>query len=189
MSNIIYFDLETQFTADEVGGWRNKHLMKLAVGVIYSTLKGNFEVYQEKQVKQMIKELASADLVVGFNVKGFDYKVLTPYSHLKLSRLPTLDILEYVYKILGFRISLDGLAYATLGENKSSNGAEAVKWYRGGAIDKVIEYCKQDVKLTRDLHNFGMKKGYLLYYDKRGIRKKELPVKWKEKHFFQGSLF
>ena len=35
--NIVYFDLETQKSAEEVGGWGNISKMGMSVGVTYST--------------------------------------------------------------------------------------------------------------------------------------------------------
>lgn len=39
MKNIVYFDLETQKAADEVGGWGNIRAMRMSVGVTYSTAR------------------------------------------------------------------------------------------------------------------------------------------------------
>ena len=40
MANIVYFDLETQKSAAEVGGWDKKRDMKMSVGVTYNTSDG-----------------------------------------------------------------------------------------------------------------------------------------------------
>ena len=47
---IGFFDLETQRLADEVGGWQNKHLMKLSVAVLYETHTDTFKVFREEEV-------------------------------------------------------------------------------------------------------------------------------------------
>ena len=41
MKNIVYFDLETQKSADEVGGWNNIRDMRMSIGVTYSTARFN----------------------------------------------------------------------------------------------------------------------------------------------------
>jgi hypothetical protein len=92
--NIVYFDLETKYLADEVGGWDNIHRMELAVAVTYSTARGGFAHYTEDTVCALIEELSQADLVVGFNLLRFDYTVLRPYTTRDLHQLPTLDILR-----------------------------------------------------------------------------------------------
>ena len=67
MKNVVYFDLETQKSADEVGGWGKIRDMRMSVGVTYSTTRGGYRIYSEKQVDDLIEELRRADLVVGFN--------------------------------------------------------------------------------------------------------------------------
>ena len=42
MPNIVYFDLETQKSAAEVGGWNKKREMKMSVGVTFSTALGEY---------------------------------------------------------------------------------------------------------------------------------------------------
>ena len=72
MSNTVFFDLETKYLADEVGGWGNIHKMELAVAVTYSTADADFHSYTEEQAAELVDELRRADLVVGFNVRRFD---------------------------------------------------------------------------------------------------------------------
>ena len=48
--NIVYFDLETQNTFDEVGGRNNMAALKLACGVTWSTARNEFAVYWEKEI-------------------------------------------------------------------------------------------------------------------------------------------
>src|SRR5678815_2835642 len=91
--NIVYFDLETQKSADEVGGWDKISRMGLSVGVTYSTTRGEYRIYGEKQVNDLVAELQRADLVVGFNVLRFDYEVLHGYTAFDLTQLPTLDMM------------------------------------------------------------------------------------------------
>jgi len=178
--NIIYFDLETQKLADEVGGWSNIHLMKLAVAVTYSKREDEYYVYLEEDVGKLIDQLKSADLIVGFNIKRFDFTVIAPYTLMplhELRRLPALDMLDDIYRKLGFRVSLDALASATLGETKSADGIQAVRWYKQGRIDLVTEYCKRDVEVTRKLHEYGCEYGHVSFVNRRNA-KQRVPVSW-----------
>ena len=84
--DIVYFDLETQRTANDAGGWMRKGDMRMSVGVIFSTATGRYEVFGEAQVNQLIERLRRADLVIGFNVLNFDYHVLMGYTILDLDR-------------------------------------------------------------------------------------------------------
>ena len=109
--NIVYFDLETQKSADEVGGWDNISKMGMSVAVLYSTATGEYKIYGEKQVNDLIKDLQRADLVVGFNHLRFDYEVLHGYTAFDLRQLPTLDMLIEVPMIDPASIALQLLAH------------------------------------------------------------------------------
>lgn len=165
---IGFFDLETQRLAQEVGGWQNKHLMRVSVAVLHDTASNDFHVYREEDMAELILHLRKLDLVVGFNIARFDYEVLRAYTPFDFSQLPTLDLLHEIHRKLGFRISLDQLAQANLGKAKSSDGTQAVRWFREGAWEPLIHYCRQDVQLTRDLFQLALDRGYLLYPDRRG---------------------
>jgi DEAD/DEAH box helicase domain-containing protein len=175
--NVAFFDLETQRLAGEVGGWGNVHLMRLAVGVLYDKGANEFEVFAEEQVENLIERLKGFDLVVGFNVKRFDYRVLGAYTGFDFRKVPTFDILEDIHQRLGFRLSLGHLAEQTLGKTKIADGIQAVRWLREGKLDAVVEYCKDDVAITRDLFDFGLSQGYLVYQTKNG-QPVRLPVDW-----------
>lgn len=171
-------DIETQLSAQEVGGWHRADKMRVSCAVVWDSLTSSLVVFREEQLGCMFSLLEQMDLVVGFNVKRFDYKVLSPYCQLSLWSLPTLDILEEVSRRLGYRLALDTLASATLGAGKSANGLLALKWWKEGKVRKIIEYCKRDVVLTRDLFLFGHRNGYLLFTNKEGSLVR-LPVDWK----------
>jgi len=174
---ILYFDLETQKSADDVGGWGNIHDMKLAVGVVWDSCEQEYFSFLEGAASQLVKKLRTADLVVGFNVKKFDYGVLQPYADFDLDEITTFDMLIDVNKKLGHRLSLNHLAENTLNAEKSADGLVSLQWYKEGKIDKIIEYCKQDVEITRDLFLYGESNGYIKYSTRSGVAK-DLKVDW-----------
>lgn len=176
-SRILVFDLETQKTAEDVGGWHNKHLMRLSLAVVYDLREGSYHTFIEDQVQDLIHTLKEADLVVGFNVRSFDYKVLSAYTPECLEKIPTFDILEEIRSRLGFRLGLDHIAYHTLGERKTADGLQAVAWFREGRFDELEAYCRKDVEITTKLFEFGCTQGYLVYETKEG-RRVRLPVDW-----------
>jgi DEAD/DEAH box helicase domain-containing protein len=177
MRNTIIFDLETQYAADEVGGWSNIRDMRLAVGVTYNVETDTYSSFTEKEADVLIKTLQEADLVVGYNLLRFDYEVLRAYTDDPLSDLPTVDMLQDLYRALGWRPKLDDLAAATLGERKSADGLQAVRWFREGQLDKVIDYCRRDVEVTWLVYEFGQRNGYVQYRDRRW-RVHRVPVRW-----------
>ncbi|MBI5178386.1 MAG: ribonuclease H-like domain-containing protein [Nitrospinae bacterium] len=175
---VVVFDIETRLGADEVGGWGNKHLMRVAVAVAHDSLDGSFKVFYEEQAKELIALLKCADLVVGYNIRNFDYAVLRPYTDEQLEKtLPTFDLCEEVEKILRFRLKLDSIAQSTLGVGKSADGLQSLKWVKEGKLDLVRDYCIQDVKVTLDVFNYALENKKLFYADKSG-KKKEIPAAW-----------
>ena len=175
--NIVYFDLETQKSADEVGGWGNISQMGLSVGVTYSTAAGGYKIYGEKQVNDLITELQRADLVVGFNNLRFDYEVLHGYTAFDLTQVPTLDMLVELQNTLGHRLSLDSIATATFGVEKTAEGLQAIRWFKEGKLAEIAEYCCYDVKITKLVHEYGVAHRQLHYTNKFG-KTLTVPVKW-----------
>jgi len=176
--NIVYFDLESQKLFEEVGG-RFPAKLLLACGVTWSSTREDFAVYWEQEAAALIGELKSADQVIGFNILNFDYEVLKPYApNVNFRTIRSTDMLQDIYRALNFRLSLDSIAKATLGATKSADGVQSVTWYRNGELDKVAEYCKADVDITRRIHEFGRDNGFVYYYSKLGSKLK-VAVNWK----------
>ncbi len=177
MRNLVYFDLETQKSADEVGGWSNIRDMRMSVGVTFSTQRGTYRIYQEKEINDLVTELFRADLVIGFNNLRFDYEVLHGYTVMDLTQVPTLDMLVELQKTLPHRLSLDSIAVSTLGVEKTSEGLQAITWYREGKLLEIAEYCCYDVKITRMVHEYGALNKQLFYRNRFG-NKLSVAVQW-----------
>jgi DEAD/DEAH box helicase domain-containing protein len=175
--NTVFFDVETQRTSDEVGGWGNIRKLGLAAAVTYSTSDGAFHYYTEANVDDLVAELKAADQVIGFNVLRFDYEVLRGYTDEAFEAIPTVDMLDHIYRRLGFRLSLNSLAQETLGTAKSADGLQSVRWYREGRIQEILDYCQQDVEITRQLYDYGRKHKHVKYRD-RNYRIRQVPVSW-----------
>lgn len=190
--DIVYFDLETQRTANDVGGWGNKHKMGVSVAVTYSTKSGEYRVFTEDEMTDLIGQLVRADMVVGFNHVGFDYEVLMGYSIFDFrDQLRSLDLLIELEKKLGHRLKLDAVASATLGCGKTGDGLDAIRWWqesmaaqqkgdmvlRGEKIADIAKYCAYDVKVTKCVHEHGAKHGHIKYLDRNG-REQRVDVKW-----------
>ena len=186
MEHMLYFDLETKYSADEVGGWGNIEDMGMSVGIIWDDSDNQFHVYIEHQIQEMVDHFYRATQIVGFNHIGFDYRVVAGVQHsdahqrsqlyTKLAGLNNFDMLFELKKLLGHRLKLESIARPTLGTGKSADGMQALKWYKEGKLDKIIEYCKVDVEVTRDLHRFALENGKLHYDSKYGI--KTVNVEW-----------
>jgi DEAD/DEAH box helicase domain-containing protein len=175
----VLFDLETLRSASDVGGWGYAHRMGVAIGVVCHLEEGRLEVFFEPQVRALVEALKSATMVIGYNIRRFDYRVLSGYTGEDYSRLlPTLDLLEDVHSRLGFRVGMGHLAQETLGCNKSADGLQSLEWVRQGRLDLVESYCRKDVEILRDLYLHGRREGFLLYRDKKRDLRLRLRVEW-----------
>ena len=170
-------DVETRRSADEVGGWNRADKMGVSIAVVWDSVEERFIDFPEEEVGELARFLRGFDLVVGFNVRRFDYAVLEGVAGAPFRDLPTLDMLEKVHERLGYRLKLDNLAQATLGAGKSADGLMALKWWKEGRLDLITEYCRQDVAVTRDLYVHGRDNGFVLFQN-RAKQKVRLPVEW-----------
>ncbi len=174
---VLVLDLETQYAASEVGGWGHIRDMQLAVAVTYHVAANRYETYLEGDADRLVAALRAADLIVGYNLLRFDYEVLRRYTNDPLLGLPTVDMLDDIHRALGWRLKLDDVAIATLGERKSADGLQAVRWFHQGDIQRVIDYCQRDVEVTWKVYQFGQQNGYVQYRD-RNWRVRRVPVQW-----------
>ena len=176
MGDKLVLDLETKKSFEEVGGDQHKDKLEVSVCGVYSYDKDEFRAFKEEEFKELGKILKEASLIIGFNSKSFDFAVLQPYFKFKLAKLPHLDIMEEVYHALGHRLKLESLAQSTLGEGKSGTGMDAIWYYKNGDWKSLIKYCLDDVRVTRDLYEYGRKHGHL-WYENIG-RRETIPVRW-----------
>lgn len=177
----LVFDLETQRAFDEVAG-RRADLLGLSLAVVYSYRDGAFTTYHERDAPMLVRRLLEASLVIGFNHRRFDLEVLRPYAGgVDLGRVRCLDLMEELHRRLGHRVGLDACCRATLGVSKSGHGLEAIAWFREGRFADLERYCRDDVRLTRDLFDHGRTRGFV-GVEKRdgrgGYRPHRVAVDW-----------
>jgi DEAD/DEAH box helicase domain-containing protein len=178
MLNKIVLDLETQKSFEEVGGFGKNHLLKVSVVGVYFYRLDKYMTFTEDQLYKLGEMLQEADQIIGFNHINFDYQVLQPYLNFKLAEIPSLDLLVEVEKIIGHRVKLDNLAQMTLGVGKSGDGLQALKYYKLGQMEELKKYCLDDVRITRDLHDYIQKYGKCMYKDY--FETKEIQLKFAE---------
>ena len=179
MGHTFVFDLETKRLASEVGGWSHIDRLGLAAAILFDVEESNFIRFKEDDALRLIEHILDAREIIGYNVLRFDYEVLRPYG-LKAGKelqAKTTDLMVHIQRELGFRLRLDNLAEATLQEQKSGDGLISVEWYKAGEIEKVLDYCEQDVRVTHKLREAGKIMGYVNYFDKNGNVRK-IKVSW-----------
>jgi DEAD/DEAH box helicase domain-containing protein len=168
--NFCVFDLETIRSAAEVGGWGRSERMGMALAVLYDSASDSCSTFLEEEAEELVERLRRYPLVVGFNNKRFDNRVLSAYTRFDLTSLPALDLLEEVHGHLGYRLSLQRLATDSLGRGKMADGQQSLQWYREGRLDLIEQYCRQDVEITRDLLYYALEHGFLLFTNKAGCK-------------------
>lgn len=171
----VVLDVETIKTFDEVGGYKPELLGVSFVGVIEreglpgvwgeKVTEKRHELF-EKDLDKLFKLLEQVDLIVGFNLDGFDMPALKPYYRGNIAKLPTLDLLVRFKEERNHRVSLDAIAGETLGSKKIGNGLDAIKYYANGELDKLAKYCMKDVEITRDIYDYGRIKGMIKFKNK-----------------------
>ncbi len=171
-------DVETRYSAQEVGGWHRADRLGVSVAVLYDSGTADFTAYTQDAIPELAARCAAMDLLVGFNCLRFDYAVLTPHAPGVVWRnFPTLDMLAKIHERLSYRLSLDNIAQSTLKAGKSADGLQALAWWKEGAVDKIEEYCRRDVAVTRDVYLFGRENGYVLFTNK-AKQIVRVPVTW-----------
>ncbi len=177
MNDKLVLDLETKKTFEEVGGYHNADKLGISLVGVYSYARNQYRAFREEEFKELKEWLEASDLIIGFNSKHFDFTVLQPYyPKYDLSKLPHLDILEEVVYALGHRLKLESIAQATLGHGKSGDGLDAIKYFREGDWASLEKYCLDDVRVTKEVYDYGVSHGYI-WYANYGVKEK-IQARW-----------
>lgn len=160
-------------------GWHDHAGMGITVIGAYDYETDRYHVFCKDNFSGFLDLLATHPCVVGFNNIGFDNKVILAQvegsvrENLgKYLNVASYDILVEIWRSLGldpFKFwygthggyGLDAMCEANFGTKKTGNGALApVDWQRGN-IGTVIDYCLNDVKLTKQLLDTILRVGIL----------------------------
>ncbi|MBD3250390.1 MAG: hypothetical protein GF381_02370 [Candidatus Pacebacteria bacterium] len=165
----VILDVETKKTFADVGGFFPDRLGISFVGVNIRDRfhdKGQMKSFFEDDLPDLFPLLEKADVVVGYNIDGFDFPALAPYYSGDILTLPSLDLMDRIKQSFGHRIKLDSVAKESLGVGKIGDGLDAIKYYQNKELEKLEKYCIQDVKVTRDVYDYGLKHGRVKFRNK-----------------------
>ncbi|MEK7084494.1 MAG: ribonuclease H-like domain-containing protein [Patescibacteria group bacterium] len=162
MSREIVFDIET------VGDIKDMASMKITVVSVYEYATDRMMSFAESELSGLWPVLEKAERFIGYNSIHFDLPILGRYYPGDLTKFPHLDILAVIKESTGKRFKLNDVAVATLQIEKSATGLKAMQWYEEGKIDEVKKYCEQDVRITKELYEYGLKNKMLYYPDISG---------------------
>lgn len=165
----VVFDIETKNTFAQVGSSKPVDLDISLIG-LYSYATGEYKAFKEDEIDGVWEYMYGATRIIGYNSLYFDVPLLEKYAPRSLKHIPHLDLLAVIKGSLGHRLKLDSVAEATLGEKKSGHGLQAVEWYAQGEWEKIEKYCLDDVRITKDVYEFGLKNRQLFYPDVSGIK-------------------
>ncbi|MFA6426858.1 MAG: ribonuclease H-like domain-containing protein [Candidatus Magasanikbacteria bacterium] len=157
MSREVVLDIETY------GDLKNMDTVKVTVVSIYQYETSTYTSFEESELKQLWPILEKAQCIIGYNSEHFDLPILNKYYTGDLLRFQNLDILKIIKESTGKRYRLNDIAQATLQISKSADGLQAQTWYEEGKMDEIKKYCEQDVKVTKELYEYG-KKNRMLYF-------------------------
>jgi DEAD/DEAH box helicase domain-containing protein len=174
MRREVVLDIETQNTFQDVGAY-NPALLNISLVGCYFYETDTFESFLEADLPKLWPRLETADRVIGYNLFGFDYPCMQSYYTGDFRKIPTVDLLLEIEKRIGFRVKLDDVAHATLGTGKSGHGLQAVEFWKKGEIDKLRDYCLQDVRVTRDVYEYSLQSQQVHFFDRMG-QKQTVPM-------------
>lgn len=180
----ITFDIETSNIFTDVGT-NNPADLDLAVICAHDSETDEYTSYTQETLGELWPLLEKADMFITFNGDHFDIPLLNKYASFDLTTIKSLDLLKEVKKSLGKRIKLDTIAEATLGKKKIADGLQSLRWWREGKKDKVIEYCIEDVRITKQVYDYAVANQKLKYID-FGLQNqiRDIPIDtstWEEK--------
>jgi DEAD/DEAH box helicase domain-containing protein len=190
MKNYNVLDLETLLTTASKGRWTTDFIRSMGISVAieqsFDEFKGALteriftdteglppEIVVEPlaNLKQELIDIAdNGKILVGHNIINFDIEVL--YGQYKdFGSYDTADNYKTQTRIVdtmrGFPdnmkyVKLNDLAKWTIGKEKTGDGALAPGMWAEHRYAEVIDYCRNDVKLTRQIYAFYKENGYVL---------------------------
>ena len=169
----ITLDLETKNMFSDVGS-NDPTALDISVVCIHDSLDDSYKSFTEANMKDLWPILEQSDMIITWNGDHFDIPLLNKYYAGDLSKIKSLDLMKEVVNVLGRRLKLDTVAQATLGKAKSGNGLEAIEWWLSGEIDKIIKYCIDDVRLTKEIYEYAIANSSLKYKDNGTIKEVKL---------------
>lgn len=183
---MIFLDIETKDWAESMA----MSEMQISYMAVIDD-KGNEFDFWEKDLPNLKPKLESTDWIVGYNNLSFDTPIIGNYLGAWVNDLPQIDLMVALFKTIGFRPKLDVVATTTLGKGKIGKGSDATVYWAKGELDKLREYCMEDVRITKELYEFGLKNGWVKYIDKAGFVR-QVDINWelgkKEKKVVEQTL-
>lgn len=145
-------------------GWEHPATMGVACIGVYDYTRDTYRVFGEYELEDFQKLIDAHDVAIGFNNIKFDNGVLRACD-IKIDDRRCYDILAEIYGALGSRqkgCKLDNVIQANFSDSgKNGDGALAPVLWQQGYHARVIDYCLNDVRLTKKLTDKILRSGYI----------------------------
>ena len=171
----VVLDIETKYSFREFSDPK-----KLGISVVglYDYRDKRTKSFKENELTKLFNLLEASSYIIGFNINSFDLPVLQAYYPGRIYHFPTFDLLDDIKAKIGKRLALNDLLFATLNKKKSGHGLQAIELYKEGKMEELTRYCLDDVVLTKELFEYGIEKGEIMYLNEKG--KITITVDWKK---------
>lgn len=142
-------------------GWADFEGMGISVICVYDFVEDRYRVFMKDNLDEFQKLINERKTLVGFNSKGFDNKLCAAHG-LDLSKIYHYDLMLEIAKEanptgdpekINFRgCGLEACCKANFEDiSKNGDGALAPLLWQKGEVGKVVDYCLNDVKMTKEL--------------------------------------
>ncbi len=162
VSRVCSFDLEiSEPISAHKDGWAAAKRGECGVScvVVWDSQTERPHLYDPYNIEECIKHLNAADLLVSFNGVEFDIPCLMGYTGMAI-HAPHYDILQDIWTSLAGEKRGHGMwglgkvSERALGMGKSGGGESAPKLFHEGRSAELMDYCLNDVHMTRRLANY-----------------------------------
>lgn len=168
----VVVDVEIKKNIDEVpNGWNDTHLLGVSCACVWEYRHDRMRVYGDtpEELDALRGRLIEAHRVTSFNGWAFDFPVIWGQPrgmHVAALYGSSDDLLARIWQAMIPAVSrkgwsLDAIALGTLGRGKTGNGAMAPVLYQAGRWGELVDYCSNDVGVTRDLSDHVDRNGYV----------------------------
>tara|TARA_Y100000310_G_scaffold63585_1_gene59024 strand:+ start:4174 stop:4749 length:576 start_codon:yes stop_codon:yes gene_type:complete len=177
----VVFDIETREDFRGIGKY-DPALLTISVVGIHDSETDKYRSFVVEEFAELWPILEKTDMLIGYNSDHFDIPILNKYYPGDLTAIKSLDLLKEIKETLGRRLRLDSVAEATLGTNKSASGLQALEWWKEGEIQKIRDYCLDDVRITKEIYDYARANGLVKYKDGSSVRDIKLDTsKWEDR--------
>ena len=170
MVKCVGFDIEVANVLRNFSAWKDyRPLVLTCIGlapsdgeaIAYYNPEGYITRNQAIEVVLKLQWYVHKDYkIVTWNGLGFDWVLLSDTSGMKdecrniAMSAQHVDIMFNMFMALGYGVGLGTACQETLGKGKLMSGKEAPKEWKDGDRLQVLEYVKEDARLTIELYQY-----------------------------------